>query len=149
MCTALEATWGAGYAACTNSSFRHSPTNAQLQVSEMVHFDFNSEEMLFSTLQPHLSGIDPLSRCTNMLFNLSQRSEHYFLVVIVERLYGSDDDSSYAAPAKILKNPKARAELVQVSTMFLFLLNPLSVVFNFSFWFFCSVLLRIRQNTVI
>ena len=115
MCTALEATWGAGYAACTNSSFRHSPTNAQLQVSEMVHFDFNSEEMLMNALHPHLSAIDPLSRCTNMLFNLSKQSEHYFLVVMVERLYGSDDNSAYISPGKIHKNSKARAELVQVS----------------------------------
>ena len=85
-----------------------------LQVSEMVHFDFNPEEMLTAALHPHLSGIDPLSRCTNMLFNLSKQSDRYFLVVIVERLYGSDDNSAYVSPGKFHKNPKARAELIEV-----------------------------------
>ena len=85
----------------------------------MVHFDFNSPEMLMMALNPHLSGIDPLSRCTNMLFNLSKQSEHYFLVVIVERLYGSDDNAVYISPGKIHKNAKARAELLQVSSHFI------------------------------
>ena len=106
----------------------------QLQVSEMVHFDFNSEEMLMTTLQSHISGIDPLSRCTNMLFNLSKKSENYFLVVIVERIYGSDDNSAYVSPAKIHKNPKARAESAQVSVVFLspsICFLELIIVFNF------------------
>ena len=85
-----------------------------LQVSEMVHFDFNPQDMLIAALHPHLSGIDPLTRCTNMLFTMSKRSSRYFLVVIVERLYGSDDNSAYISPGKFLKNPKARAELIEV-----------------------------------
>jgi hypothetical protein len=84
----------------------------------MVHFDLNSQDMLLSVLQPHLFAIDPLSRCTNMLFNLSKQSQDLFLVVIVERLYGSDDNSVYVSPGKIHKNSKARAELVQVRIAF-------------------------------
>ena len=80
----------------------------------MVHFDLNSQEKLLSVLQPHLFAIDPLSRCTNMLFNLSKQSQDIFLVVIVERLYGSDDNSVYVSPGKIHNNSKARADLVQV-----------------------------------
>jgi hypothetical protein len=80
----------------------------------MVHFDLNSQEMLLSALHPHLFAIDPLSRCTNMLFNLSNQNQDLFLVVIVERLYGSDDNSVYINPGKIHNNSKARSELVQV-----------------------------------
>jgi hypothetical protein len=80
----------------------------------MVHFDLNPQEMLLSSLHPHLFAIDPLSRCTNMLFNLSNQSQDIFLVVIIERLYGSDDNSAYIYPGKIHNNSKARAELVQV-----------------------------------
>jgi hypothetical protein len=84
----------------------------------MVHFDLNSQEKLLSVLQPHLFAIDPLSRCTNMLFNLSKQSQDIFLVVIVERLYGSDDNSVYISPGKIHNNSKARADLVQVCIFF-------------------------------
>jgi hypothetical protein len=85
-----------------------------LQVSEMVHFDFNSEEDLIAALHPHVSVIDPLSKCTNMLFNLSAPSPFYYLVVIVERLYGSDSSSVYSSPGKIHRNQKLRADLVEV-----------------------------------
>ena len=108
-----ERTWGAGYAALESPQCCPFVTHP-MQVSEMAHFDFNSEEMLTSLLHPHLSGIDPLSRCTNMLFNLSKQSDRYFLVVIVERLYGSDDNLAYVSPGKFHKNPKARAELIEV-----------------------------------
>ncbi len=114
----------------------------------MVHFDFNSEEMLMRNLQSHLSGIDPLSRCTNMLFNLSKKSENYFLVVIVERIYGSDDNSAYISPAKIHKNPKARAESAQVSIIFFppsICFLEFAIIFNFVFSSaFCQKCIKVR-----